>query len=134
MKKRRKMLSFEITAIDLILAISVIVLLLLYLTKFLAKNPVEESIMQPIERNVGLKYFERSIAKVKNMLNTLVTISKREYSTNKSESISQINTIECPYGIDNIRGPNCNKVMSEKCLGCDKLVMCYDENSLKTSH
>ena len=94
------MLSFELSAIDLILVISVIVLLILYLTKVSGKTPEEKYLRQSITENA---------------------------SPERPVSRHQRNYIECPHGFGNIEKLGDDGSVSEKCLGCDRIKECYSE-------
>ncbi len=96
------MLSFELSAIDLILVLSVIVLLILYMTKLSVKTPEENSFRQPIVKNANL---ERSV------------------------SMPQNDYTECPRGFGNIRKLGEDNSVSERCLGCYRIMECYSENT-----
>ena len=95
------MLSFELTAIDLILVIAVIVLLILYLTKFSVKTIEPSSFRQPIAKDSSPE--------------RLVSTSQRDYA-------------ECPRGFGNIRKLGEDNSVSERCLGCYKIMECYSES------
>jgi hypothetical protein len=99
------MLTFEITAIDLILVIAVIVLLLLYVTK-LANSP-EELIRKSMEKNVRRES------------------SKMKYcnSSNNSDVNDALN--ECPRGFGKIGGVGDDNSISERCFSCYKMSQCY---------
>ena len=99
MKNRLNMLSFELTAIDLILVIAVIVLIVLYWTK-LSKIPEEQ-------------FLRESIAKD--------TIPK------KITSNPQNSHAECPRGFGYIKNIGDNGSISERCLGCYRIMECYSE-------
>ncbi|GAI06526.1 unnamed protein product [marine sediment metagenome] len=101
MKNRCNLISFELTAIDLILVIAVIVLLILYLTKFSVKT------LEP-------KYFRQPRAKD----------AKQERSALRSQS----DYTECPRGFGNIKKLGEDNSVSERCLGCYKIMECYSEN------
>jgi len=94
------MLSFELTAIDLILVIAVIVLLVLYWTK-LSKIPEEQ-------------FFRGSIAK--------------DTSHEKIASNPQSGYAECPRGFGYIRKIGDDGSVSERCLGCYRIMECYSES------
>jgi hypothetical protein len=94
------MLSFELTAIDLILVIAVIVLLVLYWTK-LSKIPDEQ-------------FFRGSIAK--------------DTSPEKIASNPQSGYAECPRGFGYIRKIGDDGSVSERCLGCYRIMECYGES------
>ena len=91
------MLSFELSAIDLILVLSVIVLLLLYLTKLSKVN--EKEVVT--EATVESKGFERK-----------KTISQSKYAA-------------CPRGFGNIKMVSDDGSVSERCLGCYRIMECY---------
>jgi len=93
------MLSFELTAIDLILVIAVIVLLVLYWTK-LSKIPDEQ-------------FLRRSTAKAASP-ERLATMPRSDYA-------------ECPRGFGNIRKLDNDGSGSDRCLGCYRIMECYSE-------
>jgi len=95
------MISFELTAIDLILVIAVIVLLILYITKFSVNTFEEKSFRQTITKNANP---ERQVVR------------------------SQMDYAECPRGFGNIRKLGEDNSVSERCLGCYKIMECYSEN------
>jgi len=94
------MLSFELTAIDIILVISVIVLLVLYWTK-LSKIPEEQ--------------FFRGLT------------AKNE-SPEKIVSNLQSGYAECPRGFGYIKRIGDDGSVSERCLGCYRIMECYSES------
>ena len=94
------MLSFELTAIDLILVITVIVLIVLYWTK-LSKISDEQ-------------FFRGSIAK--------------DTSPEKSASNPLSGYAECPRGFGNIRKLDNDGSVSDRCLGCYRIMECYSES------
>jgi len=93
------MLSFELSAIDIILVIAVIVLIVLYWAK-LSKIPDEQ-------------FFRGSIAK--------------DTSPEKSASDPQSGYAECPRGFGNIRKLDNDGSVSDRCLGCYRIMECYSE-------
>ena len=93
------MLSFELSAIDIILVLAVLVLLVLYWTK-LSKIPDEQ-------------FFRRSTAKVA--------------SPEILESRPQRDYIECPRGFGKIKMVSDDGSVSERCLGCYRIMECYSE-------
>lgn len=125
------MLSFELSAIDLILVISVIVLLILYLTKLSTKTPEEKSFKQPIEKNVNPKDSDKHSHSFINPFSNVIN-SFRKHFTNKSPSIRRNDYIKCPRGFGDIKKlSEDNHSVSEKCLGCYNIMDCYDENRFK---
>ena len=95
------MLSFELSAIDIILAMAVIVLLILYITKMPTRSHEEKPVRQP-KANVAPP--ERP-----------ASIPQRDYT-------------ECPRGYGNIRTLGEDNSVSEKCLGCYRIMECYSES------
>jgi len=98
------MLSFEVTAIDIILAISVIVLLVLYWTKLskIAEPPFK--------------------------------ISRTKYSsTNKTTANPQKGYAECPRGFGHIKKIGDEGTVSERCVSCYRVIDCYSESKNVTS-
>jgi len=94
------MLSFELTAIDLILVIAVIVLLVLYWTK-LSKIPEKQ-------------FFRGSTAKNE---------SPEKIATNPQSGYA-----ECPRGFGYIKKIGDDGSVSERCLGCYRIMECYSES------
>lgn len=93
------MLSFEVTAIDVILVLAVLVLLVLYWTK-LSSIPDE-----PIFRGITTK----------------------NASPEKLESGFQKDYTECPRGFGKIKRIDDGGSISERCLGCYRIMECYSE-------
>lgn len=94
------MLSFELSAIDLILTISVIVLLLLHMTKLSINFP---------EKTSFLKHLKKTEKK------------------DKKSPIVNSDYAECPRGFGNIRKIGSDNSVSERCLGCYRIMDCYHE-------
>ncbi len=94
------MLTFELSAIDLILAIAVVVLLLMYITKLEPKNPDQASFLKKI---------------------------KKPSTTKKSTIQVQNEYAECPRGFGNIRKIGEDNSVSERCLGCYRIMECYEQ-------
>ncbi len=101
MKNRWNMISFELTAIDLILVLAVIVLLILYITKFSVNTFEPKSFRQPRAKD-----------------------AKQERSALRSQS----NYTECQREFGNIKQLGEDNSVSERCLGCYKIIECYSEN------
>ena len=94
------MLSFEVTAIDLILVIAVMVLLVLYWTK-LSKIP-------------DVQFFRQSTAK--------------DTSAERLATEPQSGYAECPRGFGYIKKIGDEGSVSERCLGCYRIMECYGES------
>ena len=97
------MLSFELTAIDLILAIAIMALLVLYWTK-LSKIP-------------DVQFFRRS--------------TTRDTSSERFATDPQSGYAECPRGFGYIRKIGDDGSVSERCLGCYRIMDCYGEKEEK---
>ena len=95
------MISFELTAIDLILVLTVIVLLILYMTKIAGT---------PSQKNFG-------------------QASQKVKKTQRAVSTPQQDKGKCPRGFGNIKGLDEDNSVSEECLGCYRIMECYSENN-----
>ena len=97
------MLSFELSAIDLILVLSVGLLLILYISKISSNTE---------------KIFNKIREETKEAESDLV-IPKSQHQYSK-----------CPRGFGNIKRLAEDNSISEKCLGCYMIMECYTENNL----
>ena len=95
------MISFEVSAIDIILIIAVFVLLILYMTKLSEKSPEKISFLPQVTK-----------------------VAQQE----RLVSRPQTDCFECPRGFGNIRNLSEDNSVSERCLGCYKIMECYSEN------
>jgi hypothetical protein len=132
MENRRKMLSFELSAIDLILVISVIVLFILYMTKLSAKKPEDEMFKELLEKNAEKKYRDSGETSFGNRISSYIRGSWR-HSKNKV-SVNKYDDTECPRGFGKIKKLNDNNSVSERCLSCYNFMDCYEENKIKTTY
>ena len=96
----KKMLSFELSAIDIILTLAVFVLLILYMKKVQEKSPENSS-------------FLRLNAQIKEQGTPFLKLQS-DYK-------------ECPLGLGNIKGLDEKDSVSERCLSCSKVMSCYGE-------
>jgi hypothetical protein len=103
-------LSFELSAIDLILGIAVILLLILYLTKFLEKPQFK-----------GLNELRNSLKKPKKLV-----IKSENENVSKLTTKKQTN---CPRGFGDIKKFNEDNSVSERCLSCHLIIECFSENN-----
>jgi hypothetical protein len=94
------MISFELSAIDIILAIAVVVLLMLYLKHFSVPSFGKKNFPENIITNTEIQSF--SIP------------TKDDYS-------------ECPRGFGSIRNLSDDNSVSERCLGCYQIMECYSD-------
>jgi len=96
------MLSFELTAIDLILSVAVVILLIIYITKLEPKYPDQTSFLKQIKK-----------ANQKAKIQTTKVNVKTNYG-------------ECPRGFGYIRKIGEDNSVSERCLGCYRIMECYE--------
>ena len=97
------MIEFELSAIDIILAIAVVVLLVLYLKHFSPPSLGSKADQQNIITNIENK---------------------------KSQNFSKpkkIDYAECPRGFGKIKNLSEDNSVSERCLGCYQIMECYTE-------
>jgi len=95
------MLSFELSAIDLILVIAVIVLLILYITKSSTKTATEEKQMPKIT--------------------SLETETEGEV---QSPTSPPKNSVECPYNFGYLKKLGKDAAIPDECLGCSRMMTC----------
>jgi len=94
------MISFELSAIDIILAIAVVVLLILY-----------------------LKHFSLTSFGKKNLPENIITDTEiQSFSIPKKDDYS-----ECPRGFGSIKNLSNDNSVSERCLGCYQIMECYSD-------
>jgi len=108
------MLSFELSAIDLILAIAVIILSILYITKSSAKPPTEEKIL--VE--------EKNSPKKPEMETTI----PEEETKRLMPTQPQTDSIKCPYGFGHLKKLDKDASIPDKCLSCSRIMECYSPN------
>jgi hypothetical protein len=108
------MLPFELSVIDLILAIAVIVLLILYLTKSSNNTSTGEKV---------LVRKESSSEKPATEATTLEEERERPRSTQP-----QIGSGKCPYGFGYLRKLDREATIPDGCLGCSRLMECYSSD------
>ena len=97
------MIEFELSAIDIILAIAVVVLLVLYLKHF----------SQPSLKNK---------VKQKNVIVNTEKPTNQNIPKPKREDYA-----ECPRGFGKIKNLSNDNSVSERCLGCYQIMECYTE-------
>ena len=105
------MLSFELSAIDLILVIAVIVLLILYVTKSSAKPPTEEKL--PVGEGTPPKKLAATDAGLKKG-------EKKLLSTQL-----QTDSPKCPYGFGYLKKLGKNAPIPDECLSCSRIMECF---------
>jgi hypothetical protein len=107
------MLSFQLSAIDLILAIAVIILLVLYMTKTPAKTSTQEKL--PVE--------EKKTSK-EPATETTIPEEERKRLTSKP----QTNSTKCPYSFGYLKKLDKDASIPDKCLSCARIMECYSAN------
>jgi len=107
------MLSFELSAIDLILAIAVIILLILYVTKSSAKTLTEEKLL---------------LEKKNSSKEPTVEDTRLEKKIERPTPKPQTDSTECPYGFGYLRKLDRSASIPDKCLNCSRIMECYSAN------
>ena len=110
------MLSFELSAIDLILAIAVIVLLVLYITKSSAKSPTEEKTLVVRESSPEEPVEEAA------------TPEEEKKGLMSSKLQPQAGSASCPFGFGYLRKLDKEAPIPDGCLSCSRIVDCYSAN------
>ena len=110
------MLSFELSAIDLILAVAVIILLILYITKSSAKPSTEE---KPLVARKNLSE--------KPLKETTMPEEEREKPMS-TQPQPQTGSAKCPYGFGYLRKLDKDASIPDGCLGCSRIMDCYSAN------
>jgi len=110
------MLSFELSAIDLILAVAVIILLVLHLTKSSAKPPTEEKLLVEKERSSEKPVTEAAKPEEE---------TKRVTSTG---SQPQTGSATCPFSFGYLAKLDKGAPIPEGCLSCSRIMGCYSAN------
>jgi hypothetical protein len=112
------MLSFELSAIDLILAIAVIILLVLYLTKSSAKPHSQEKILVKKESSSREPVIEATMPEA--------TVPEDEIeSSTSSQPQPKTGSATCPFGFGYLRKLDKDASIPDGCLGCSRIVECY---------
>ena len=107
------MLSFELSAIDLILAIAVIILLILYITKSSVKTSTQEKLL-----------VEEKKTSKEPATETTIPEEERKRLTSKP----QTDSMKCPYGFGYLKKLDKNASIPDKCLSCFKIMECFSAN------
>ena len=122
------MLSFELSAIDLILAVAVIILLILYITKSSAKPPVEEKLLVEKETSSREPVMEATLPETTIAETTIPEATILEEETERpvsSQPQPQTGSATCPFGFGYLRKLDKDASIPDGCLGCSRLVECY---------
>ena len=108
------MLSFELSAIDLILVIAVIILLILYITKLSTKFNDEQRLLVD-KRDIP----EKPAAKVEPFKARGETRSPIQFQKNFSK---------CPHYFGYLKRHAKNTSIPDECLNCPRIVECLHPN------
>ena len=106
------MLPFELSAIDLILALAVIILLVLYITKSSAKPPTEEKLL--VEKEIPP---EKPAEEA-----TMPGEEKKRLMASQLQP--QTGSVPCPYGFGYLRRLDKEASIPDGCLGCSRIIEC----------
>jgi hypothetical protein len=106
------MLSFELSAIDLILAIAVIILLVLYITKLSAKPPTEEKLLVEEERLPEKRVMEAAVP------------GKEGERPVSAQPKSQSGSETCPFSFGYLSKLDREASIPDVCLRCSRLMEC----------
>ncbi len=123
-----RMLSFELSAIDLILAVAVIILLVLYITKSSAKPPVEEKLLVEKESSSREPVMEATLPETTISEATMpeATVPEEEIeSPVSSQPKPKTGSVTCPYGFGYLRKLDKEASIPDGCLGCSRIMECY---------
>jgi hypothetical protein len=107
------MLSFEVSAIDLILAVAVIILLIFYMKNSSAKTPAQEELLVEKE-NLSRK--------------PDIEDARLEKETTKPTQKPQKDSATCPYDFGYLRKLDKDASIPDKCLGCSRVMECSTAN------
>ena len=105
------MLSFELSAIDFILVIAVVILLILYITKSSVKPPTEEKL--PVGDKIPPKKLAATAASLKKG-------GKKRLSTQP-----QTDSPKCPHRFGYLKKLDKNAPIPDECLSCPRIMECF---------
>jgi len=105
------MLSFELSAIDFILTIAVIILLILYVAKLSAKSTTQEKTF--VEEAISSKKMTPTV--------TGLETSKETQSLTRPPTDSP----KCPHGFGYLKKLAKNAPIPDKCLSCSRIMECF---------
>jgi len=104
------MLSFEISVIDIVLMLAIIVLLILYITKLSTKSVAEPGLSVPEERDAE---------KPSEAVETQKSMEQRRLPTHP-----QTSSLECPYHFGHLKKLPRNAPIPNECVRCPRMVEC----------
>lgn len=107
------MLSFEVSAIDLILAVAVIILLIFYMKNSSAKTPAQEELLVEKE-NLSRK--------------PDIEDARLEKEITKPTPKPQTDSAKCTYSFGYLRKLDKGASIPDECLGCSRVMECSTAN------
>jgi len=105
------MLSFELSAIDLILVIAVVILLILNITKSSVKPSTEEKL------SVGERTPPKQLA--------ATTTSQEKGEEKLSLPQPQTESPKCPYSFGYLKKLDKDASIPDECLSCSRIMECF---------
>ncbi|MFQ5836466.1 MAG: hypothetical protein ACE5HG_01285 [Candidatus Bathyarchaeia archaeon] len=122
------MLPFELSVIDLILAIAVIILLILYITKSSVKTATEEKLLVEKERANIFERFRSKLSKVLNRLSSLSSFAGEGRRKDVVMRAPAMDSTKCPYGFGYLKKLDKDASIPDKCLVCSRIMECFSAN------
>ncbi len=116
------MLPFELSVIDLILAIAVIILLILFLTRSLVKRPAEEKPLTEKARAGILRRFRSKPSRARPRRSSFDREGRRD---DVAMGERATDSTKCPYGFGSLKKFDIDGSIPDKCLVCPKLMECF---------
>jgi Na+-transporting methylmalonyl-CoA/oxaloacetate decarboxylase gamma subunit len=105
------MLSFEISVIDVVLVLAIIVLLILYITKLSTKSVAEPELSVPEEKGAE---------KTSKAVETQKSIDERRLPTRP-----QTSSLECPYHFGYLKKLPEHAPIPDECFRCPRMAECF---------
>lgn len=109
------MLSFELSVMDIVLAIAIIILLLLHISRMPTKSATEQKLSR--ENRKPSKQSRKNIVK-------LNTSKKKESSYTRSLEGS----VKCPHRFGYLKTLPFGSSVPEECYGCSRMMQCLFSN------
>lgn len=105
------MLSFEISVVDVVLVLAVIVLLALYITRLSTKSVAEPELSVPSEKGI-----EKQLKPVE----TQESIEERQLPTRP-----QIGSLQCPHHFGYLKKLPKDAPIPDECFRCPRMAECF---------
>jgi hypothetical protein len=104
------MLSFEISVVDIVLMLAIIILLILHLTKKSTKPAAEPELPVPEEKDAE---------KPQEAVETQESMEERQLPTP-----SQTTSLKCPYHFGYLKKLPKDSPIPDECLSCPRMIEC----------